>query len=54
MSPTVEVLWLTLLFSHQLLNLNEDSYCSESWENLLLQFHRLSINSIQIFEVVVV
>ena len=36
--------WITLLFSHHVLNLIEDSHCSGSWENLPLEFHKLSIN----------
>ena len=43
----------TLLFSHHLLNLIEDSQCSESWENLPLEFHKLSIDSIQFAKVIV-
>ena len=48
------VLWFTLYFSHHLLNLIEDSHCGESWENLPREFHRLSINSIQFAETIVV
>ena len=36
------------------LNLFEDSHCSESLENLPREFHRLSINSVQFAEVIVV
>ena len=51
--PACEVLWFTLIL-HHLLNLIEDSHCSDSWCNLPLEFHRLSINSIQFFERIVV
>ena len=37
-----------------LLNLIEDFHYSSPWENLPLEFHRLSINSIQLAEIIVV
>ena len=40
--------------SDHLLNLLEDSHCSESWRNLPLEFHKLSINSIQLANISVV
>ena len=41
-------------FSHHLLNLMEDCHWSEFLENLPLEFHSLSINSIQLAEIIVV
>ena len=40
--------------SHHLLNLTEDCHCRESLENLPPEFHRLSTNSIQFAEIIVV
>ena len=41
------LLWFTLWFSHHLLNLVENSQCSESWEILPLELHQLPVDPIQ-------
>ena len=49
--PVFELLRFTLWFCQNFLNLFEDAQCSEFWEICPLELHRLSINSIQIFEI---
>ena len=54
MSLNIDMKMILPVKSHHLLNLIEDSHCSQSWENLPLEFHKLSINSFQFAEIIVV
>ena len=49
--PSFELLWFTLWFSHHLLNLVENSHCSEAYEKFPLELHRLPVDPIQIFKI---
>ena len=45
--PSVESFWLTSQGFHKFLDFVENLQRSESWENHPLEFHRLSIDSMQ-------
>ena len=45
-SSSFELRWIAH-FGHELVDFVDELQCGESWENIPLEFHRLSVNCVQ-------